>query len=323
MEEQISQLISYRNIATLAMLIGGAIALFGAYKWRSYNTDIAKLRHEIVTEGQGTTNTKIEDAESNISTKIEESQKGIIDAIPKPKTEQQKIEENIKFRITDVPGRTPVENLKRKEFVTNLTSDSDKLNDLLKEISSLSESKFEEFVRAWSDGILNSTQDPIIDIRRNEFIQELHNELITSKNIDISLQKRFSKYIPPRLVAFTYPDVFGAVQKLEESYLTTNIKPYVKNYLEDAISEHLANHISSKDNFVKSVKYLLNKRPEIESLNSEDYDPNNSISVRTIRERRKEFESGQIGPVLASSSHVIIVNSFTIFLIDYGLKKEE
>jgi len=178
-------------------------------------------------------------------------------------------------------------------------------------------------VTTWSDGILNSTQDPIIDIRRNEFIQNLHKKLISSDDIDISLQERFSKYIPPRLVAFTYPDVFGAVQRLEEDYLNTNIQPHIKKYLEDDISEHLANHISSKDNFVKSVKYLLNKRPEITSLISENYDPNNSISVRTIRERRKEFKSNQIGAVLASSSHVIIVNSFTIFLIDYGLKKEE
>lgn len=196
MEDQLNQLVTYRNYAAYAAIIGSILALGGGWIWKDYSTQISKIRHDDVKIGQSDISNEIGNlvallgVEDNLSDgtyrftfknkegKIVSEDKSLNDFL-KPylnplESQIRYLQENLAAKSADSKTKI-VEIQSLKDELSSLQSDKEKLELNLKSfLNFITKVQIENTAKIFKEAI-----SLVVNGRINEAIEILSEEKLT------------------------------------------------------------------------------------------------------------------------------------------------
>lgn len=164
--------------------------------------------------------------------------------------------------------------------------------------------------------VQNSTQDPILDIRRNQSFRNLR-ECIESNPNSIKLLQILSEQLPPRFVHFAFPDVFGAVQRT--NYQVNTMIDLLKNLASSNLAGHVVNQVITRDSRIQQAQKI--SAQILENLDYvSDAIPLTSLPIRTLQQRDKltDLQCRILVPIMTFEICISCLTVFIVYNMSHG-----
>jgi len=235
----------------------------------------------------------------------------------------KKVEDEIKFNTTDVPGRTILDRIKRKDVLSKLLSDDRYFNERISFIKNLNRDEFDLKFQYWLNEIENSTQDPLIDRSDSKKLYfQFHEKIWNIRRTEL-LNKIVNK-LPPRIISFSFPDLLNKLSKLKEEDIQKNIIPNYDLLLSSKTAESIVNQTLTRKNYnFKDILRVVKKNNNINSIEKNLFLEREYYSVRAVKDNLTIKEDFEINRTIVSSSYIIASYSLTAFILETTINELE
>lgn len=226
----------------------------------------------------------------------------------------EKISNDINWYSSDVQGRTPTQIYHLTKTAKNLSSKPSRIKQMIKILSEMDETQFRLLIKVWSDNVFNSTQDPIVEVRKNKDLTNIKQQLVEANSEELFL--KFSNLIPARIVNFGYPDYLASLSKLDSSEVSKFIKPNLTRYITNKSSEYIIDEILSINKVNKAERLIetIEKNSDLNEIIPADYKSFDYEILKLLTDSKYDFNGSNSAIGVAGLSHIINYNSLTSFI---------